>query len=90
MATATRRLRLVGRGEELALLEAEPKQSLGGELRCVSSLGGDKTPAAAYGVFAPWELVAILLAGVIVAVGAAMLPGRWAARTNVVEVLHAE
>ena len=56
----------------------------------VSSLGGDNTPAAAYGAFAPWELVAIPLAGVVVAVVAATLPGRWAARTNVVEVLHAE
>jgi putative ABC transport system permease protein len=56
----------------------------------VSNLGGDNTPAAAYGVIAPWELVAIPLAGVVVAVVAATLPGRWAARTNVVEVLHAE
>jgi len=30
------------------------------------------------------------LAGVAVAVAAALIPGRWAARTNVVEVLHAE
>ncbi len=30
------------------------------------------------------------LAGVVVAVAAAMIPGRWAARANVVEVLHAE
>jgi hypothetical protein len=31
---------------------------------------------------APWELIAIPLAGIVVAVVAAMIPGRWAARTN--------
>jgi putative ABC transport system permease protein len=56
----------------------------------VGALGGDDIPSAAYGAFAPWELVAIPLAGVVVAIAAAMVPGRWAARTNVVEVLHAE
>ncbi len=56
----------------------------------VSSLGGDNTPAAAYGAFASWELIAILLAGVAVAVAAALIPGRWAARSNVVEALRAE
>jgi len=39
---------------------------------------------------AAWELIAIPLLGVVVAIAAAMIPGRWAARTNVVEVLHAE
>jgi len=53
-------------------------------------LGGVTTPAAAYGAFALWELIAIPLAGIVVAVIAAMIPGRWAARTNAVEVLHAE
>ena len=56
----------------------------------LSNLGGDDTPSALYNVFGAWELIAIPLAGVAVAVGAAMVPGRWAARTNVVEVLHAE
>ena len=56
----------------------------------LSHLGGNITPPAFYDVFAPWELVAIPLAGIVVAVVAAMVPGRWAARTNVVEVLHAE
>lgn len=55
-----------------------------------SNLGGDDTPAALYDVFETWELVAIPLAGVVVAVAAALIPGRWAARTNVVEVLRAE
>jgi len=40
--------------------------------------------------FALWELIAIPLAGIVVAVIAAMIPGRWAARTNAVEVLPAE
>ncbi len=56
----------------------------------ISGLGGDRTPPAAYGAFALWELIAILLAGVTVAVAAAWIPGHWAARTNVVEVLRAE
>ena len=56
----------------------------------IGTLGGDGTPAKLYGIFAPWELVAIPLSGVVVAIGAALVPGRWAARTNVVEVLHAE
>jgi ABC-type lipoprotein release transport system permease subunit len=56
----------------------------------LSTLGGNITPPAFYDVFAPWELIAIPLAGVVVATAAAMVPGRWAARTNVVEVLHAE
>ena len=56
----------------------------------LSSLGGNITPSAFYDVFAPWELIAIPLAGIVVAVLAALLPGRWAARTNVIDVLHAE
>src|ERR1700736_5341614 len=56
----------------------------------LSSLGGNITPLAFYDVFAPWELIAIPLGGIIVAVVAAGIPGRWAARINVVEVLHAE
>jgi putative ABC transport system permease protein len=56
----------------------------------VGGLGGDNIPAAAYGVYASWELIMIVLAGVVVAIAAAVVPGRWAARTNVVEVLRAE
>jgi putative ABC transport system permease protein len=56
----------------------------------VGNIGGDNIPSAAYGAFASWELIAIPLGGVAVAVAAALIPGRWAARTNVVEVLHAE
>jgi hypothetical protein len=35
-------------------------------------------------------LVLIPLASVAVAVTAALIPGRWAARTRVIEILHAE
>ncbi len=56
----------------------------------ISSSAGNDTPPAAYGVFNPLELVLIPLLAVVVAVAAALIPGRWAARTNVVEVLHSE
>ena len=59
-------------------------------LDLISNSAGNDTPPATYSVFASWELIAIPLAGVIVAIVAAMVPGRWAARTNVVEVLRAE
>jgi putative ABC transport system permease protein len=56
----------------------------------LSNIGGDDTPPSLYDVFAAWELVAIPLVGVAVAVAAALIPARWAARTNAVEVLRAE
>jgi putative ABC transport system permease protein len=56
----------------------------------ISSSAGNDTPPGAYGVFNPLELVLIPVLGVAVAVMAALVPGRWAARTNVVEVLHSE
>jgi putative ABC transport system permease protein len=56
----------------------------------VSSSTGNDTPRSVYGVFNPFELVLIPFLGVVVAVAAALIPGRWAARTNVVEVLHSE
>ena len=56
----------------------------------ISSSAGNDTPPAAYGVFNPFELALIPILGVVVAIVAALIPGRWAARTNVVEVLHAE
>ncbi len=59
-------------------------------LDAVSSATGNDTPPSTYAVFNPLELALILLLGVVVAVVAALLPGRWAARTNVVEVLHSE
>jgi putative ABC transport system permease protein len=55
-----------------------------------STAGGNDIPPAVYQVFAAWELVAIALTGVAVAVAAALIPGRWAAHTNVVAALHAE
>jgi len=59
-------------------------------LDVISSSAGNDTPPSAYAAFSPLELVTILLLAVAVAVGAALIPGRWAARTNVVEVLHSE
>ena len=56
----------------------------------INDIGNNDTPASMYEVFGVWELLAIPLAGVAVAVAAALLPGRWAARTRVIEVLHAE
>jgi putative ABC transport system permease protein len=56
----------------------------------ISSSAGNDTPPVAYAVFNAYELVLIPLLGVGVAIAAALIPGRWAARTNVVEVLHAE
>ena len=50
MATAATRLRLVGRGGELAQLEAELRRAVAGELRCVLLLadpGVGKTRLAA-------------------------------------------
>jgi putative ABC transport system permease protein len=55
-----------------------------------STAGGNDIPPAVYQVFAAWELLAIALTGVAVAMAAALIPGRWAARTNVVAALHAE
>ena len=56
----------------------------------ISSSAGNDTPPLAYAVFNPLELAIVPLLAVVVAVAAAMIPGRWAARTNVVEVLHSE
>jgi putative ABC transport system permease protein len=56
----------------------------------ISSSTGNETPPSVYGVFNPFELALIPLLGVAVATVAALVPGRWAARTNVVEVLHSE
>jgi putative ABC transport system permease protein len=52
--------------------------------------GGNDIPPEVYQVFGVWEILAIPLAAVAIAVVAALIPGRWAARTNVIEVLHAE
>ena len=59
-------------------------------LDVISNSAGNDTPSSVYSLFAGWELVAIPLVGLVVAMAAALIPGRWAARTNVVEVLHAE
>jgi putative ABC transport system permease protein len=56
----------------------------------ISSAAGNDTPPGAYGVFNPLEIAVIPVLAVAVAMLAALIPGRWAARTNVVEVLHSE
>ncbi len=55
-----------------------------------SGIGGNSTPPFLYQVFSAWELVFVAVAGVALAVAAALVPGRWAARTNVIEALHTE
>ncbi|HVH63959.1 MAG TPA: FtsX-like permease family protein [Candidatus Dormibacteraeota bacterium] len=59
-------------------------------LDLISGSAGNDTPPSTYGVFASWELIAIPVVTLLVAMAAALVPGRWAARTNVIEVLHAE
>jgi putative ABC transport system permease protein len=55
-----------------------------------TAAGGNDIPAAVYEVLPLWELLAVPVAAVAVAVAAALIPGSWAARTNVVTALHAE
>ena len=79
----------------LALIGGLVATPLGVELNrllldVVNSSTGNDTPPSGYASISPVELLAILLLGVTVAVIAALVPGRWAAGTNVVEVLHAE
>lgn len=59
-------------------------------LDAISKAAGNDSPAATSSAISGWELIAVAAAGVGVAVVAALIPGRWAARTNVIEVLHAE
>lgn len=59
-------------------------------LDVVNSSAGNDTPPTGYAAFSPVELPVIVLLGVAVAVAAALIPGRWAARTNVVDVLRSE
>jgi putative ABC transport system permease protein len=59
-------------------------------LDAISTATGNDTPPATYAVFNLPELAAIPLLGVAVALAAALVPGRWAAKTNVVQVLHSE
>jgi hypothetical protein len=43
-----------------------------------------------YAGLGPIEVILVPLAAIFLAVLAALLPGRWAARTNVAQVLHSE
>jgi AcrR family transcriptional regulator len=48
----------------------------------ISASTGNDTPPSVYGVFGPLELIAIPVLGIVVAVAASLIPGRWAARTK--------
>jgi putative ABC transport system permease protein len=47
-------------------------------------------PASFLAVYGGWELAALALAGVVIAVVGALLPVGWAARTSTAVALHAE
>jgi len=47
-------------------------------------------PASFLAVYGGWELAALALAGVVIAVVGALLPAGWAARTSTAVALHAE
>jgi putative ABC transport system permease protein len=59
-------------------------------LDLISSAAGNDTPGGVYGGLGPLELILVPVGGVVVAVAAALLPGRWAAMTKVSEVLQSE
>jgi ABC-type antimicrobial peptide transport system permease subunit len=59
-------------------------------LDLVSTATGNDTPPSVYAGLGPIEVGAVPLAAILLAVLAALLPGRWAARTNVAQVLHSE
>jgi putative ABC transport system permease protein len=59
-------------------------------LDLISSAAGNDTPPAVYGGLGVITLIGVPLGAVVVAVAAALLPGRWAAATNVAAVLHSE
>jgi ABC-type antimicrobial peptide transport system permease subunit len=69
----------------LKALDMSPRQVM-----VMVQLGGQRHAACRLQRVQPAELLLILVLGVGVAVAAALLPGRWAARANVVEVLHSE
>jgi putative ABC transport system permease protein len=52
-------------------------------------IGNDISPLH-YQVYGPLPLSGLVLAGVAVAIVGSYLPARWAARTPVADVLHAE
>jgi putative ABC transport system permease protein len=59
-------------------------------LDLVSTATGNDTPPSVYAGLGPIEVGVVPLAAILLAVLAALLPGRWAARTNVAQVLHSE
>ena len=61
-----------------------------GLMNALGTFTGNDIPPFALQVFRPLPLLLLALAGVVVAVLGSLLPGRWAARTRVTEVLHSE
>jgi putative ABC transport system permease protein len=59
-------------------------------LQTMATQVGNAISPAQYQVFSPGILIGLVLAGVVVAMVGAYLPARWAARTRVADVLHAE
>jgi putative ABC transport system permease protein len=51
---------------------------------------GNDVPNIHYQVYGPGILLVLALSGILVAIAGAYLPARWAARTSVATVLHAE
>jgi putative ABC transport system permease protein len=47
-------------------------------------------PQSMISVYAPWQLILLALAGLVIAVGGALGPAGWAARTRTAFALHAE
>ena len=61
-----------------------------GILAAVSQVVGNDLPAEVYDVFNPVMLPLLAAAGVLIAVLGGLIPGRWASRLRVADVLHAE
>lgn len=59
-------------------------------IHLIEGLLGNDMPRTMFDVFGPGLLVAAGLAGIVLAIVAALLPARWAARRRVAELLHAE
>jgi putative ABC transport system permease protein len=56
----------------------------------MAAAAGTGLPSSFVNVYHSWELVALVLAGVVIAVAGALLPAGWIARTRTASVLRAE
>ena len=59
-------------------------------IRLIGDAAGTKLPPAIIDVYTTWQLVALLLSGVVIAVLGALLPARQAARISTAAALHTE